>query len=256
MNQSTLKKAWVVVTLVIMLTMNGLAVLLPLNNKTTQELSDAIPIFFVPAGYVFSIWSLIYVALIGYVVYQALPVSEGNSRVHSIWAVFSVNALANAGWIVLWHYEFVVLSVAMMFVILLTLLMIYVKLDIGTPAIRSRLTTTEYWCTHFPFSLYLGWISVATIANVAAALYVMDWNGFGISPELWSAIMIAIATVLALLMILRRRDMVFAGVVVWSLVGIGIKFTDVTVITASTVAGVVVLVIMAAMVALSKKPTA
>lgn len=220
-----LKKLSVLSALIVMLILNMLAVLLPLNNKTTKELSDAIPIYFVPEGYVFSIWSLIYIALIGYAVYQLLPSSQKNEKLHSIAWLFVVNALANAGWIVLWHNEMVVWSVALMLVILVTLIAIYQKLGIG----QQKVTRAEYWLTHFPFSLYLGWISVATIANIAGALYVLQWSGWGVAPQIWATIMIIVAGLLGITMLMRNRDYVFASVIVWALIGIAVKFPDVSV---------------------------
>lgn len=220
-----IKKFSVLIALIIMLILNMLAVLLPLNNKTTKELSDAIPIYFVPAGYVFSIWSLIYVALIGYAVYQLLPIHQKNQKLHSIAWLFVINALSNAGWIILWHYEMVVWSVALMLVILVTLIAIYQKLDIG----QTKVTKAQYWLTHVPFSLYLGWISVATIANIADVLYVLQWNGWGIAPHIWATIMIIVAGLLAIIMLIRRSDYIFATVIIWALIGIAVKFSAVPV---------------------------
>ncbi len=219
----SLQKIGVLVGLIIMLTANALAVLLPLNGKSTGELSDAIPIYFVPEGYVFSIWSIIYLALIGYVVYQIMPKVRDNKKLHSIAWLFIINALANSGWIFLWHYEYVATSVLLMLVLLVTLILIYLKLEIG----RSHISKAEYWLTHFPFSLYLGWISVATIANIAGALHVHEWGAWGIAPQTWSVIMLVVAAALTLVMLLRHRDYVFAGVIIWAVLGIGKNFSDV-----------------------------
>lgn len=215
-----IQKTSVIVSFIVMVSVNALAVLLPLNNKTTKELSDAIKMYFVPEGYVFSIWSLIYLAVLGYVIYQLLPSKAAQEKMHSIWWLFMINALANAGWIFLWHYEFVAASVILMVVILVTLIAIYLQLGIG----RIQVSRTQYWLSHFPFSLYLGWISVATIANVAVALTVHQWTGWGIAPQYWSAIMIAVAALLALAMLWRRRDYVYSAVIIWALVGIALKF--------------------------------
>lgn len=233
------QKIIVCISLVIMLGANALAVLLPLNGKTTKELSDAIEIFFVPEGYVFSIWSLIYIALIGYALYQFTAEANKNEKLQSIGTLFIVNALANAGWIFLWHYEYVATSVVLMLVILCTLIAIYQKLDIG----RTKVPAKEYWLTHFPFSIYLGWISVATIANVAGALHVHEWGAWGIAPEVWSAIMIIVASVLAVVMLWQRKDMVFTGVVIWALIGIALKFQDVDAVYIPAVVSTTILVV-------------
>ncbi len=236
-----LKRVSVLSALLVMLTINTLAVLLPLNGKTTKELSDAIPVYFVPEGYVFSIWSLIYIALIGYTVYQLLPSNQKNKQLHRIAWLFVINALSNAGWIVLWHHEQVVWSVGLMLVILGTLIAIYQMLGIG----QIKVKPTQYWLTHAPFSLYLGWISVATIANISGALYVLQWDGWGIEPQVWAAIMIVVAGVLALTMLLRRADYIFAAVIIWALVGIAVKFSTVSVMLWAVIAMVSCIVVTA-----------
>jgi hypothetical protein len=245
------KRISVLCALIIMLALNTMAVLLPLNGVTTKELSDNIPTYFVPAGYVFSIWSLIYLALIGYAVYQALPQAKQNSRLHSIAWWFVVNALANASWIVLWHYRFEEWSVLVMLVILATLIAIYQKLQIG----RARVMTAEWWCTQAPFSLYLGWISVATIANIAAALYVQQWDGFGLDPQLWSVIMLCVATLLAGTMLWQRRDYIYAAVIVWAVIGIAVHYSNITLINRTAWGAAIVIVLLALIVRLThKKP--
>lgn len=245
-----IKQISVLSALIIMLILNMLAVLLPLNNKTTKELSDAIPSYFVPAGYVFSIWSLIYLALIGYTVYQLLPVSRNNQKLHSIAWLFVINALSNAGWIIVWHYEMVVWSVALMLVILVTLIAMYQKLDIG----QTKVTKTQYWLTHFPFSLYLGWISVATIANISGALYVLQWNGWGIAPHIWATIMIILAGLLAIIMLLRRCDYVFAAVIIWALIGIAVKFSAVPVMLWVVIIMICCIAVVATLAMVKNKP--
>lgn len=235
------KKISVLLGLVIMLAVNAMAVLLPLNNKSTKELSDAIPTFFVPEGYVFSIWSIIYLALLAYAIYQLLPQAKNNTRLHGIAWLFVLNAFSNAGWIFLWHYEYVATSVVFMLVILGTLIGIYRLLGIGI----EKVNNIEYWLTHFPFSLYLGWISVATIANIAAALYVHNWSAWGIAPQLWSVLMLVVATVLSITMLLKYRDYVFAGVIVWAVIGIGRNFSEDSRILWTCVASVIVIVVVA-----------
>lgn len=234
------KRLSVFVSLIVMLTLNALAVLLPLNQVTTKELSDAIPTYFVPAGYVFSIWSVIYIALVAYAIYQLLPQARKLTALHGIAWLFVINAFANAGWIILWHYRFVELSVLLMLVILVTLIAIYVRMQIGLKTV----SWVEWCCTHFPFSLYFGWISVATIANISAALYVRQWNGFGLDPQVWSAIMLVTAGLLGSLMLWLRRDYVYAGVIAWAVIGIALKFSNVALISMTAWAVVAVLAVL------------
>ena len=133
--------------------------------------------------------------------------------------LYALSGVLNAGWLFTWHYELFPLSVVVMLALLVTLIAIYLRLDNG----RVQVSTIEKWCVNIPFSVYLGWISVATIANITDLLYYWRWNGWGIMPELWAVIMLVVATALALAMTLTRGDLAFLLVLVWSFVGIAVK---------------------------------
>ena len=209
----------VILTIII----NGLAVILPINNKTTQELSDNIPNLFVPAGLTFSIWSVIYILLIMFTVYQMRdvfskkPVDMPFLQKISFW--FILASLGNILWILLWHYEYVTVSLLAMILLLVSLVMIYIRLGIG----KTHVSRLEQWCVHIPFSVYLGWITVATIANVTAVLVVTGWNRFGLSQDLWAILIIIIALVLTLVVLFTKKDAAYSFVIVWALLGIVIK---------------------------------
>jgi hypothetical protein len=162
---------------------NGLANALPINGLTTGEISDSFDTLFVPAGYVFSIWGLIYLGLLAYAVYQALPSQRGNSRLQSIAVPFLVASVANMTWIFLWHYQVFTLTLVAMVTLLLSLIAIYCRLRTDGASINSG----ERWFVGLPFSIYLGWISVATIANTQDVLYSLGWKGFGVSDDLAGA---------------------------------------------------------------------
>lgn len=202
---------------------NALAVTLPLNNKSTGQLSDQYPNLFVPAGLTFSIWSIIYLLLAVYCVYGLLPgVRRDHDRgvfIERIGLLFVFSSIFNISWIFAWHYELVLLSVVIMLLFLLTLIAIYLRLKIGA----SETSNQEKFLVHMPFSIYLGWISVATIANITALLVYWKWNGFGFDPQFWTVTVIAVAIVLAIVMLLRHRDIFYALVVDWALAGILIK---------------------------------
>ena len=198
------------------LVVNALAVTLPINGKTTGELSDNIPVLFTPSGYVFSIWGLIYLTLIGFAIYQILPARRDGELVKRIGGWFIASCVFNGAWIFLWHHERVGLSVPVMLGLLVSLLMVYLRLGIGVrPA-----SPGEKLLVHLPFSLYLGWISVATVANVSAALYVAKWGGIGLPPELWTIVMLVIGAALGTLMILRRGEIAYPLVIGWAFLGI------------------------------------
>ena len=221
---------------------NGLANALPINGQGTGEISDRFAVLFVPAGYVFSIWGLIYLALIAYTVYQALPAQRDNHLLKKIAPAYWIGSAANIIWIFLWHYEVFPLTLVFMIAILTALLYIYRQLS----ETRSGLDKNQKLFVRLPFSIYLGWISVATIANVAQVLFYLNWGGWGISPAAWTVIMLMIAAILGLLMQLREHDWLFVLVLVWAFVGIAVKQSDMALVAnvAWAAAGALVLTVI------------
>jgi len=212
-----------ILAVIITILVNALAVILPLNGKTTQELSDALPNLFVPAGITFSIWSIIYILWVVFAMYQARDLFKKEEIempfLQQITFLFVVSSIANSAWIFLWHYEYVGLSLLMMIILLFSLLAIYTRLNIG----KSNVTMTEKLCVQVPFSVYLGWITVATIANVTAFLVSVNWDGLGIDPLTWTILIVAIGTLLTILILALRKDIAFSLVVLWAFLGIWMK---------------------------------
>jgi len=202
---------------------NGLATTLPINNKTTGELSDQYPNLFVPAGLTFSIWGLIYILLGIFVIYHLVLVirkdEEGLAPFRKIGFLFIISSILNIGWIFAWQYEIVPLSLVFMLLLLGCLLTIYLRLGIG----KKSPTRKEQYLVHLPFSIYLGWISVATIANVTALLVNYGWNRFGLGEQFWAVTVIVVAIGIALSTLIRRQDIFYCLVVDWALLGIWLK---------------------------------
>jgi len=198
---------------------NFLANAIPFNGQTTGEVSDKFEVYFVPAGYVFSIWGLIYLGLLAFTIYQALPGQRDNLRLLKLGYLFAVSCLANIVWLLLWHYEQFALSVLLMLAILGSLIGSYLRLQVG----KSSVSPAERWFVQLPFSIYLGWISVATIANITAFLDYIAWSGWGIDPAVWAVVMIIVGGVLAAMMRFRRNEVAFLLVVVWAFAGISVK---------------------------------
>jgi hypothetical protein len=215
------------------ITVNGLANALPLNGQGTGEISNRFEIYFVPAGYVFSIWGLIYLGLILYTIYQALPSQKENTALKAIAPYYWASSLANTAWIFLWHYEVFSVTVPTMLVILAALVVIYLKLKDSAGA--------QKWLVRLPFSIYLGWISVATVANISQLLFSLNWSGFGIPGEVWAVIMLGVASVLGLLVAWRENDPFYVLVLIWAYIGIAISQADTALVVNSSWAGVVVL---------------
>ena len=203
---------------------NALANILPINGKTTGELSDQYPNLFVPAGLTFSIWGVIYVLLGIFVIYHLIMALKKKDEsisypVERIGLLFLASCMANIGWIFAWHYEILPLSLGIILSLLGCLITIYLRLNIG----KSYATKTEKYISQVPFSVYLGWITVATIANVTALLVDMNWGALGFSQQFWAVAVIIVALVITLAIVFLRRDIFYGIVVDWALFGILMK---------------------------------
>jgi len=224
---------------------NFLAVLLPIGGNTTQQLSDAIPNLFVPAGITFSIWTFIYIFLGLFSIYQIRDIFKKDKIemkfLDDIGYFFIIGSLANITWIIVWHYRLVPLSLIFMIILLVSLLLIYIKLSIG----KLKVSKIEKVAVHIPFSIYLGWITVATIANVTAVL-VNDLGVSGSGPiaEILTILVIAVAVLITFAMLLLRKDYAYSLVVIWALLGIFIKqiALNLTVAITALTSGILILV--------------
>jgi hypothetical protein len=222
MNKDTLRQLANALSVVVALTVNILASVLPLNGQNTGEISDRFKVYFVPAGYVFAIWGIIYIGWIAFAIYQFRAAQKESPRLRNLGYLFALSGIFNAAWLFCWHYNIFGLSVLVMLTLLGLLIASYLKLNVG----HTSVTTAEKWSVDVPFSVYLGWITVATVANVTDYLYFINWTGFGIAPQIWAVIMLVIASVLALAMMVTRRDSGYVFVLVWSFAGIAQKQAD------------------------------
>lgn len=221
-SRDRLRQVVVIIALVSTLVINYLSNALPINGRTPGEISDGFPVRFTPAGYVFAIWSVIYLGLIAYAVFQALPNQRTNPRLRAIGWPFVLTCIANSSWIFAWHYGFFPLSLGLMFVLLGGLIVIYRHL---LPVYRT-VSASERWSTHIPFRIYLGWITVATIANTTIVLYDLGWRGAPLNEPLWAAIMVVIAALVGLVFALKFGDVAYTLVLVWAFFGIYIRQID------------------------------
>ena len=225
-----LRQLAVILTVVVTLVVNVLADVLPINGLNTGQISDSFHVYFVPSGYVFAIWGVIYLGLIAYAVFQALPAQRANPRLRAIGWWVALGGLANSAWIFFWHYQQFPLTLVAMLVLLATLIITYVRLGIG----RAPVSAGETWAVRLLFSIYLGWITVATVANVTDVLDYLQWNRFGIAPEIWMSIVLAAVLVIAALMNFTRRDVAYAAVILWALAGIAVKFAGLAAVAIPT----------------------
>ncbi|MCB9132603.1 MAG: tryptophan-rich sensory protein [Anaerolineales bacterium] len=252
MNRDTIRQIAVILATLATVTINGLANALPINGQNTGQISDRFDVLFVPAGYVFAIWGLIYLGLIVYTVFQALPAQKENPRLRQIGWIYVLASIANSVWIFLWHYELLPLTLIAMLILLACLLVIYQRLGIN----RTPVSRGERWAVHVPFSIYLGWITVATIANVTDLLWSLGWNGFGLSAEAWFLIMLGATIIIAGLMAFTRGDVAYLLVLVWALAGIAVKHSDVQslAMAAAVAAGIVVVFVIIGVVRRGSRP--
>jgi benzodiazapine receptor len=219
-NNSVLLKWSNIVAFVLTIIVNSLAGSTKLiGGVTTAQISDANPTLITPAGYVFSIWGIIYVLLGVFVVYQALPSQKGKEYSKKIGWLFVLSSIINIAWLFLWQYNFLSLSVVLIFLLLITLILIYTRLEIG----KTKAKLSEKLATQLPFSVYLGWITIASIANVSVTLVSIGWDGFGIGVETWATLIVIVALAITLLVLATRKDIGYGLVIVWALIGIAVK---------------------------------
>ena len=193
-----------------MVVMNYLANALPLNGKTTGAISDAYPNLFVPSGITFSIWGVIYILLMVFCVVQFTTPHQ--AAMTSIGWLFGLSCIFNALWIVAWHYDRLPMSLILMACLLISLIWINIFIrDLPSGLIKAA------------FGIYLGWICIATIANVTALLVNYNWNGFGIPEATWAVLMIAIGTIIVAFAIWRLDNPYIGLSVLWAFIGIMIK---------------------------------
>lgn len=216
--KNRLLKIGSLVTYVAMVVVNFLANSLPINNRSTGEISNDYPNLFAPAGIAFSIWGLIYLLLAGYVVFQFVKKSEETEGLlKKINPLFIATSVANSVWIFAWHYDVIGLSVLIMAAILILLIKIADILR------KEQFTAWEKLFIWAPFSIYFGWITVAAIANITIFLVSIGWNGFGISDFIWTCAILLIGATIGILRMQKDKNTAYGLVLVWAYLGILLK---------------------------------
>ena len=223
--RSPLFRILIVISFAAMLASNALATLVRINGMTTGEVSDAYPNLFAPAGITFSIWSVIYTLLLAYVIYQLVFFAKSRDSdsyitMVKVGVVFIISSLINTAWIFTWHFEQFLISVILIFALLLCLMLISLFLR------KKKLSLVEKILIRLPFSIYFGWITVASIANVTTYLVSLEWSGVGLSEELWTIIMIVAGMLIAFATVLFAKDPAYGLTVIWAFAGIVLKHLD------------------------------
>jgi len=213
------------ISYVTMIAVNALANILPINGIGTGQVSDSYPNLFAPTGLTFAIWGVIYLLLAAYLLFQFGLFRDGKERISAETAtrtalLFSLSSFANAAWIFCWHYGRIGLSLILMLVILVSLVII-------VTGFRGRsLSKRERYFVRLPFSVYFGWITVATIANVTALLVDIGWNGLGFSESTWTVVILIVGAAIGIATIRTNRDVAYGLVFLWAYLGIWLKHTS------------------------------
>src|SRR5918997_3772289 len=221
---------------------NVLANVAPLNGLSIGEISNTFfkEVLITPANYAFAIWGLIYLGLITFGVYQGLPAQRQNPSLRRMDYLLVLACFAQISWVFLFQYRLFALSLVAMLGILLPLIGIYLRLGIGNRWVPRQ----QKWFVHIPLSIYLAWISVATIVNVALTLYDLGWSGWGINPEVWTAIALLAGAAIAAMVIIQRADIAFTFVIVWAFVAIAVRQANRPLIAATAAGLAFVLVLL------------
>ncbi|MBD2198205.1 MULTISPECIES: tryptophan-rich sensory protein [Calothrix] len=221
---------------------NVISNIFPLNGLSIGQISNTLfkNVSIIPANYAFAIWGLIYLGLFALGIYQFLPSQKEDADLRNTGYLLVIASIAQSIWVYLFLSRLFVLSVIAMLLILLPLIAIYLRLNIG----NQHVSRQKKWYLYAPISIYLGWISVATIVNVACALYFQNWNGWGISAESWTVMLLAIASAIAATIVIQRRDIAYVGVTVWAILAIAVKHWNNPILRNVAIALVIALVVI------------
>jgi hypothetical protein len=241
MRSDTLRQVVTTVSFLVTVAINGAANALPINGLRTAEISDRFNVLVIPAGYVFSIWGLIYLLLGAYTVWQALPRNRADSTLRALGYLPALSGVLNATWVLLWHYELFPLTVPVMLGLLVTLIAIHLRLWDR----RDDLHGTAYWAVRAPWSVYLGWITVATIANIAQTLAAVGFDGFGVEPSVLASAVLLVGLAIAARFVARFGDVAYGMVIAWAYAGVAVKEQETLLVAATAAVGALVIAALA-----------
>jgi hypothetical protein len=234
------RQAVTVLLFLLTVMVNVAANAVPINGQMTREISDRFDVFVIPAGYVFAIWGVIYLLLGAFTTWQALPRNRESAALRRIGYLPALSGVLNAVWLVLFHYEAFVAALGVIVMLLATLIAIHLRLWEH----RSELRGTAYWTVRAPWSVYLGWITVATIANVTQTLSVIGFDGFGIAPAVIASAVLAVGIAIASTFVLRFRDAAYGLVIVWAYAGVAVKESDTLIVAGTAAAGAILVALL------------
>ncbi len=247
---NSMRQVGVVVAVIATIVVNVLANALPINGLPTGAIAARFDVLFMPEAYVFSIWGLIYLGLLAYAIYQVQPSLRNDKRLRSLDTPFLISSAANMGWLLLWHYEHIVASFVAMLVLLGSLISVYRRLD---PE-RSLVSTGRRWAVHIPFSVYLGWVMVASVINLAVVLDSVGWTGWGINELTWFTVAVVGVLAVAAMVAWRRADVAFLLTLVWAFIGLGVEHQMDPLVATVAWMGTAALAVLVALAAIRQSP--
>ena len=228
-----------ILAFLVVVIVNSIAGAIGINGLQTGAISDKYATLIAPAGYVFSIWGVIYLLLLGFVAYQFSSKRKDSPFRERIGYLFIVSCIINICWLLLWHYQMIAASVILMLGLLLTLITIYTRLGLGI----EKVPRNEMLLVQLPFSVYLGWITVATIANIAAALVSLGQPELILGAVNWTILVIVVAVLITGIVLWKRRDLGYTAVLIWALVGIYVKQSALAPVASTAIIGAAVVAI-------------
>ena len=211
------------------------------NGETMATMSAKFQNLFTPAGYAFSIWGLIYLGLLGFVIYYGPFTKNTDAKEKTIQKVgwwFVISCIANSLWVFAWLYGCTFLTIPIMAILFFSLMKIIMNNQdvMQNPDLKTNIFL------RLPFYIYSGWISVAIIADVAAYLKKIQWSGFGISETTWTVLMLAVAAIIHLYMIWKLNMTTFALAAVWAAIAIAVanQYSNQTVYVAAVTTAILI----------------
>jgi translocator protein len=207
-----------ILAFVVTLIVNGLSNTTLIGGRTTADISNLYPTLITPAGYVFAIWGIIYALLFLFVVYQALPSQRSNPFQQKMNGLFILSCAFNVAWLFLWQNNYVTYSLILIVAFAVTLEEIHRRLR------KSNSASLKEWAfVRLPFSVYFGWLTIATFANLAVAMSAAGWVTWQASDVAVGIVLLLVALAIVLCVVLARKDIAYGLVAIWALVGIAVN---------------------------------
>lgn len=210
-----IKQAWVnIIFLAVTLIINTLGAMGLINGLTQKEISDMYVTLITPSPATFSIWSIIYslllISMIAMIIKKDHPYYQ--RAVAQISNLFRISCVFNVSWIITFSFILVEISVLFILGFVITLALINIKL--------LEIHEGKRWLLSVSFGLYCGWLFIATVVNIAAALVKINWSGFGLTQETWGIITLVVAIILLIGVVLKIRNAIFPLPIAWAYFGI------------------------------------